>query len=76
SFFFFIAVLVAAIYVYLLKRSLATDSSTGFENHIALEYLLKKSNSHHMQLAVVWVNEIEDINSFYGTEIGDKVMKN
>ena len=76
SFFFFIAILVAAIYVYLLKRSLATDSSTGFENHIALEYLLKKSNSHHMQLAVVWVNEIEDINSFYGTEIGDKVMKN
>ena len=29
-----------------------------------------------MQLAVIWVNEIEDINSFYGTEVGDKVMKN
>ncbi|KTF17098.1 bifunctional diguanylate cyclase/phosphodiesterase [Pseudoalteromonas sp. 10-33] len=76
SFFFFIAALVAAIYVYLLKRSLATDSSTGFDNHIALEYFLKKSNNHHMQLAVVWVNEIEDINSFYGTEIGDRVIKN
>ncbi|MBH0027831.1 GGDEF domain-containing protein [Pseudoalteromonas sp. SWN29] len=76
SFFFFIAILVAAIYIYLLKRSLATDSSTGFSNHIALEYYIKKSNDHHMQLAVIWVNEIEDINSFYGTEVGDKVMKN
>ncbi|MEL0633422.1 GGDEF domain-containing protein [Pseudoalteromonas carrageenovora] len=76
SFFFFIAILVAAIYVYLLKRSLATDSSTGFSNHIALEYYIKKSNAHHMQLAVIWVNEIEDINSFYGTEVGDRVMKN
>jgi EAL domain-containing protein (putative c-di-GMP-specific phosphodiesterase class I)/GGDEF domain-containing protein len=76
SFFFFIAVLVAAIYIYLLKRSLATDSSTGFANHIALEYFLKKSNAYHMQLAVIWINEIEDINSFYGTEVGDKVMKN
>jgi len=76
SFFFFIAILVAAIYIYLLKRSLATDSSTGFSNHIALESFIKKSNAHHMQLAVIWVNEIEDINSFYGTEVGDKVMKN
>ncbi|MBE0360399.1 EAL domain-containing protein [Pseudoalteromonas aliena] len=76
SFFFFIALLVAAIYIYLLKRSLATDSSTGFENHIALEYFIKQSNAHHMQLAVIWINEIEDINSFYGTEVGDKVMKN
>ena len=76
SFFFFIAILVSAIYIYLLKRSLATDSSTGFSNHIALEYYIKKSNAHHMQLAVIWVNEIEDINSFYGTEVGDKVMKN
>ncbi|KAA1155777.1 MULTISPECIES: bifunctional diguanylate cyclase/phosphodiesterase [Pseudoalteromonas] len=76
SFFFFIAILVATIYIYLLKRSLATDSSTGFANHIALEYFLKQSNAHHMQLAVIWINEIEDINSFYGTEVGDKVMKN
>ena len=75
-FFFFIAVLVAAIYIYLLKRTLATDASTGFANHIALEYFIKKSNSHHMQLAIIWVNEIEDINSFYGTQVGDNVMKN
>ena len=75
-FFFFIAVLVAAIYIYLLKRTLATDASTGFANHIALEYFIKKSNSHHMQLAIIWVNEIEDINSFYGTQVGDSVMKN
>lgn len=76
SFFFFIAILVAAIYIYLLKRTIATDSSTGFSNHIALEYFIKKSNLHHMQLAVIWINEIEDINSFYGTQVGDSVMKN
>ncbi|MCK8095175.1 GGDEF domain-containing protein [Pseudoalteromonas sp. 1CM17D] len=75
-FFFFIAVLVAAIYIYLLKRTLTTDASTGFANHIALKYFIKKSNSHHMQLAIIWVNEIEDINSFYGTQVGDSVMKN
>jgi EAL domain-containing protein (putative c-di-GMP-specific phosphodiesterase class I)/GGDEF domain-containing protein len=76
SFFFFIASLVAVIYISLLKRSLATDSSTGFDNHIALEYYIKKSNAHHLQLALIWVNEIEDINSFYGTEVGDLAMKN
>ena len=76
SFFFAIALLVASIYIYLLKRAISSDTSTGFANHIALEYYLKKSPSHHMQLAVIWVNELEDINSFYGTEIGDTVIKN
>ncbi|KPH95476.1 diguanylate phosphodiesterase [Pseudoalteromonas porphyrae] len=76
SFFFFIALLVAGIYIFLLKRAISTDSASGFANHIALEYFIKKSPLHHMQLAVIWVNEIEDINSFYGTEVGDRVMKN
>lgn len=75
-FFFFIALLVAGIYVYLLKRSISTDASSGFANHIALEYYIKNSPNHHMQLAVIWVNEVEDISSFYGTDVGDKVMKN
>lgn len=75
SFFFFIALLVASIYIYLLKRALSTDSSSGFANHIALEYYMSKSPNLHLQMAVIWVNEIEDINSFYGTKVGDKVMK-
>ncbi|MCQ8878194.1 GGDEF domain-containing protein [Pseudoalteromonas shioyasakiensis] len=75
SFFFFIALLVAGIYIYLLKRALSTDSSSGYANHIALDYYIKKASTYYMQVAVVWVNEIEDINSFYGTEVGDKVMK-
>ncbi|MDN3378280.1 MULTISPECIES: GGDEF domain-containing protein [unclassified Pseudoalteromonas] len=75
SFFFFIALLVAGIYIYLLKRALSTDSSSGYANHIALDYYIKQSSTSHMQVAVIWVNEIEDINSFYGTEVGDKVMK-
>lgn len=76
SFFFFIALLVASIYIYLLKRALSTDSSSGFANHIALEYYMSKSSHFHLQVAVIWINEIEDINSFYGTKVGDKVMKN
>lgn len=75
SFFFAIALLLAGIYVYLVKRAISSDTSTGFANHIALEYYIKKSPTHHMQLAVIWVNELEDINSFYGTEIGDTVIK-
>jgi EAL domain-containing protein (putative c-di-GMP-specific phosphodiesterase class I)/GGDEF domain-containing protein len=75
-FFFFIALLVAGIYVYLLKRAISTDTSSGFANHIALEYYIKNSPNHHLQLAVIWVNEVEDISSFYGTEVGDRVMKN
>ena len=75
-FFFFIALLVAGIYVYLFKRAISTDASSGFANHIALEYYIKNSPNHHMQLAVIWVNEVEDISSFYGTDVGDKVMKN
>lgn len=74
-FFFFIALLVAGIYVYLLKRAISTDTSSGFANHIALEYYIKKSPKHHMQLVVIWVNELEDISSFYGTEVSDRVMK-
>ena len=74
-FFFFIAVLVAVVYIQLLKRSYGTDSATGFANHIALENTLRKSKQLHLLMAVIWVNDLEDINSFYGTKIGDTVMK-
>ncbi len=73
-FFFFIAALIAGLYFLQLKRSLSTDARTGFANHVALEYYIKKSTKHRMELAVVTINEVEDISSFYGTEVSDKVM--
>ncbi|SFD02287.1 EAL domain-containing protein [Pseudoalteromonas denitrificans] len=75
-FFFFIAVLVAVIYISILKRNLSTDSTTGFANHIALENDLKNCHQLHLQIAVIWVNDLEDINSFYGCLIADNVMIN
>lgn len=73
-FFFFIAVLIAGLYFLQLKRSLSTDARTGFANHVALEYYLKKTTKYRMELAVIVINELDDISSFYGTEVSDKVM--
>ena len=75
-FFFFIAALIAGLYFLQLKRSLSTDARTGFANHVALEYYIKKTTKHRMELAVIAINELEDISSFYGTEVSDKVMAN
>ncbi|WP_209327187.1 EAL domain-containing protein [Pseudoalteromonas sp. PA2MD11] len=76
SFFFFIALLIAGLYFLQLKRSLSTDARTGFANHVALEYHIKKTTKHRMELAIIIINELEDISSFYGSEVSDKVMAN
>lgn len=73
-FFFFIAALIAGLYFLQLKRSLSTDARTGFANHVALEYYIKRTTKHRMELAVIVINELEDISSFYGSEVSDKVM--
>ncbi|MAD02756.1 MAG: GGDEF domain-containing protein [Pseudoalteromonas sp.] len=75
-FFFFIAALIAGLYFLQLKRSLSTDARTGFANHVALEYYIKRTTKHRMELAVIVINELEDISSFYGSEVSDKVMAN
>lgn len=75
SFFFFIALLVGFMYVYLLKRSLKQDPATGYANHIALELQLIKNPQLHMQLAIILVSDLEEIIRFYGSPVGDRVMK-
>jgi c-di-GMP phosphodiesterase len=75
GFFLLISILVVVMYKYLAKRAAMRDSGTGFENHIALEKHFANSSVHHMQMAIIWVHEIENINRFYGTKVGDKVMK-
>ncbi|WP_404341130.1 EAL domain-containing protein [Pseudoalteromonas mariniglutinosa] len=76
SFFFFIAMLVTAIYFFQFKRAISNDVSSGFANHTALEYQISKTLKHRMELAVICVNEIDDINSFYGSKVANKVMIN
>lgn len=73
-FFFFIAVIIAFFYIIVLRRNLSTDSATGYPNYVALEHKLSSSQQLHMQLAIVMINDLEDIVSFYGSHIGDLVM--
>ncbi|WP_105167452.1 GGDEF domain-containing protein [Pseudoalteromonas sp. T1lg23B] len=75
SFFFFIAVLVAALYLQLYRKSMSTDPRTGFANRVALERDLTKKQDQHLALAIVTVDELEDIISFYGTQVGDLALQ-
>ncbi|MDX1726550.1 MAG: GGDEF domain-containing protein [Pseudoalteromonas tetraodonis] len=75
SYVLFILLLVYILYCFGVRRSLMRDHATGFENHIALEKQLKKSNEHHLQIAIILVNEIDSISRFFGTKTADEVMK-
>ena len=70
-----ILLIVYTLYYYGVRRSLMSDHASGFENHIALEKRLKKSNEHHLQIAIILVNEIDNISRFFGTKTADEVMK-
>ncbi len=74
GFFFFIAVILALFYILVLKRNMSTDTATGYPNHIALERKIARSKQLHLQLMILIVNDLEDINSFYGNQIGDQVV--
>lgn len=67
--------LIMLFYHYGVKRSLMRDTATGFANYTALEKHLKKSHIHHMQIATILVNEIDNISRFSGTNIANNVMK-
>lgn len=75
GFFLVVIILLLIMYNYATKRAAMRDSGSGFANHIALEKYFLNTPVHHMQMAIIWVNEIENINRFYGTKVGDKVMK-
>ena len=74
SFFLVLFLVVMSLYFIYYRKTLTTDSRTGFGNRIALQQALKNSKSPHLCLSVVWVKELEDIMSFYGTEVGDNIM--
>ncbi|CAH9055844.1 hypothetical protein PSECIP111854_01662 [Pseudoalteromonas sp. CIP111854] len=75
TFFFFIAVMVAAFYITLYRRSMSTDPRTGFANRVALERDLSKQQDQHICLAIISIDELEDIIGFYGTQVGDRVIQ-
>ncbi|WP_440054111.1 EAL domain-containing protein [Pseudoalteromonas sp. T1lg65] len=74
SFFLLTFLLIISCYVIYYRKSLTTDPRTGFANRIALEQELKNTSTQRLSLAIVSVKEVEDIISFYGTSVGDKVM--
>lgn len=74
-FFFAIALLVAGMYLLILRKTLTTDARTGFPNRLALEQDLAKSPNQHLSLAIVAIKELEEIVSFYGTDVGDEIMR-
>ncbi|WP_246239975.1 bifunctional diguanylate cyclase/phosphodiesterase [Pseudoalteromonas caenipelagi] len=75
TFFFFIAVLVSTFYIALYRKSMSTDPRTGFANRVALERDLSKKQDQHLSLAIISIDELEDIISFYGTYVGDRVLQ-
>ncbi|KZN28853.1 GGDEF domain-containing protein [Pseudoalteromonas luteoviolacea] len=76
SFFFCIALLVAGMYLLVYRRTLTTDARTGFANRLALEQDLQRSKRQHLSLAIISICELEEIISFYGAAVGDKVIQN
>ncbi|KID55015.1 hypothetical protein JF50_24660 [Pseudoalteromonas luteoviolacea] len=76
SFFFCIALLVAGTYILVYRRTLTTDARTGFANRLALEQDLANAKRAHLSLAIISICELEEIISFYGAGVGDKVIQN
>ncbi|MBQ4837529.1 MULTISPECIES: EAL domain-containing protein [Pseudoalteromonas] len=76
SFFFCIALLVAGTYMLVYRRTLTTDARTGFANRLALEQDLTRAKRPHLSLAIISICELEEIISFYGAGVGDKVIQN
>lgn len=71
-FFFIMAVAVAFFYIATLRRNLTTDSSSGFPNHVALEETLRDHKRMHLKLALLTINDLEEISNFYGVKVAER----
>ncbi len=56
-----------------LKKSLTTDHLTGLENRRA--YVAAKRRMYHPALIVVNIDRFKHINEFYGSKVGDMVLR-
>ena len=73
--FFGLALLLALSYALLLRYNLTTDRRTGLRNALALEANLRHEKENPSQLAIVQLNNLEEICNLYGAEIAEQALK-
>lgn len=75
SIFFGLALLLALSYAVVLRHNLTTDRSSGQRNALALEAHLRRESANLSQLAILQVNNLEEISHLYGTQIAEQAVK-
>ncbi len=75
SIFFGLALLLALSYALVLRHNLTTDRSSGQRNALALEAHLRRESANLSQLAILQVNNLEEISHLYGTQIAEQAVK-
>lgn len=74
SVFFGLALILALGYATVLRRNLTTDRSSGQRNALALEAHLRHEAGNLSQLAVLQVNNLDEVSHLYGTLIAEQAM--
>ncbi|RVT46534.1 GGDEF domain-containing protein [Rheinheimera sediminis] len=74
SVFFGLALLLALSYAMVLRHNLTTDRSSGTRNGLALEAHLRHETKSLSQLAILQVNNLEEIGNLYGTAIAEQAF--
>lgn len=75
SIFFGLALLLALSYAVVLRHNLTTDRSSRQRNALALEAHLRRESANLSQLAILQVNNLEEISHLYGTQIAEQAVK-
>ena len=74
SIFFGLALLLALSYAMVLRQNLTTDHHTGCRNGLALEAHLRRETGELSQLAILQVNNLEEIHNLYGAVIVEQAF--
>jgi EAL domain-containing protein (putative c-di-GMP-specific phosphodiesterase class I) len=74
SIFFGLALLLALSYSIVLRRNLTTDRSSGRRNALALEAHLRHESADLSQLAILQVNNLDEISHLYGTPVAEQAI--
>lgn len=75
SVFFGLALLLALSYALVLRFNLTTDNSSGCRNGLALEAHLRHETGNLSQLAILQVNNLEEISQLYGSLIAEQAFR-
>jgi EAL domain-containing protein (putative c-di-GMP-specific phosphodiesterase class I)/GGDEF domain-containing protein len=74
SVFFGLALLLALSYALVLRQNLTTDRNSGRRNALALEAHLRRDTAALSQLAILQVNNLEEISQLYGSPIAEQAF--